>query len=144
MKKVLVIFIIIISLLVFTGCNKKTNSSESNNKKGDNIESKLKNVSFNLDGNPTTGYEWTCRVDDETIATSSIEYIENKKKDSSDESVGVGGKYKVTLFGIGEGSTILNCKYARSWEETEEDIEIKYNVVVDKNLNVSYTEMKAN
>ena len=56
MKKVLLSSIIVLSLFLIVGCK---------NKEIKEIESP---EVIELEGNPTTGYEWTCVVKDEKIA----------------------------------------------------------------------------
>jgi len=119
MKKILLISLL--TCLFIVGCSNKENS----------------NIVIELEGNPTTGYEWTCEINDENIASVEVEYISPKT-----DALGAPGKYNITLTGKKEGETKLVCKYARSWEETEYDETKTYNIEVDSNLNISSEEIK--
>ena len=127
MKKVLLSSIIVLSLFLLVGCKDK----------------EIKEVDspevIELEGNPTTGYEWTCVVKDEKIA--KVESI-FKPDETTSEITGEGGTYLFTVTGLKEGNTTIKCKYARNWEETINDEVRKYNVTVDKNLKVSIEEDK--
>ena len=127
MKKVLLSSIIVLSLFLLVGCKDK----------------EIKEVDspevIELEGNPTTGYEWTCVVKDEKIA--KVESI-FKPDETTSEITGEGGTYLFTVTGLKEGKTTITCKYSRNWEETANDEVRQYNVTVDKNLKVSIEEDK--
>ena len=127
MKKVLLSSIIVLSLFLLVGCKNKERKETTS---PEVIE---------LEGNPTTGYEWTCIVKDEKIA--KVESI-FKPDETTSAITGEGGTYLFTVTGLKEGNTTITCKYARSWEETANDEVRKYNVTVDKNLKVSIEEDK--
>ena len=127
MKKVLLSGIIILSLFLIVGCKNK----------------EIKEVDspevIELEGNPTTGYEWTCVAKDENII--KVESI-FKPDETTSEITGEGGTYLFTVTGLKEGKTTITCKYARNWEKTDNDEERNYNVTVNKDLKVSIEEIK--
>lgn len=125
MKKIFLC--LLITGVLLTGCEKK------DNKKTEEASNILK-----LKGNPTTGYQWTCENKDDIISLNSKYEQDNKDTEIS----GAGGTYTFTLTGIKEGETTLTCTYKRNWEETEYDETNEYNVKVDKDLKVSYSEKK--
>ena len=127
MKKVLLSSIIVLSLFLLVGCKNKE------------IKETTSPEVIELEGNPTTGYEWTCVVKDEKIA--KVESI-FKPDETTSAITGEGGTYLFTVTGLKEGNTTITCKYARSWEETANDEVRQYNVTVDKNLKVSIEEDK--
>ena len=127
MKRVLLSSIIVLSLFLLVGCKNKE------------IKETTSPEVIELEGNPTTGYEWTCVVKDEKIA--KVESI-FKPDETTSAITGEGGTYLFTVTGIKEGNTTITCKYARSWEETANDEVRQYNVTVDKNLKVSIEEDK--
>ena len=96
-------------------------------------------VTVALDGNPTTGYEWTAQSADEAVATVAGEYTADE---AAEGMTGVGGTYNFTVTGVAEGSTVVTFKYARSWED-EALSTLTYEVNVDAGLNVAVTSMKA-
>ncbi len=73
----------------------------------------LENLVFSLDGNPTTGYEWTVGGKSENI---DIE-VEYASKTPLEAAVGVGGKYKFTVTGTEKGNAYLSLQYKRAWED---------------------------
>ena len=127
MKKVLLSSIIVLSLFLLVGCKNKE------------IKETTSPELIELEGNPTTGYEWTCVVKDEKIA--KVESI-FKPDETTSAITGEGGTYLFTVTGLKEGNPTITCKYARSWEETANDEVRQYNVTVDKNLKVSIEEDK--
>ena len=127
MKRVLLSSIIVLSLFLLVGCKNKE------------IKETTSPEVIELEGNPTTGYEWTCVVKDEKIA--KVESI-FKPDETTSAITGEGGTYLFTVTGLKEGNTTITCKYARSWEETANDEVRQYNVTVDKNLKVSIEEDK--
>ena len=127
MKRVLLSSIIVLSLFLLVGCKNKE------------IKETTSPEVIELEGNPTTGYEWTCVVKDEKIA--KVESI-FKPDETTSAITGEGGTYLFTVTGLKEGNTTITCKYARSWEETANDEVRQYNVTVDKILKVSIEEDK--
>ncbi len=66
-----------------------------------------------LEGNPTTGYEWSCEVDGDCVSGGDYEYVQ----DSTDEMlVGVGGVFTFRFTPTKAGTATLHFDYARSWE----------------------------
>lgn len=115
MKKIV---LLIITILCLCGCEKEED----------------KTMIITLKGNPTTGFEWVCNVEDESIIKLvSNEYIPNKVEEGI---AGAGGVYKITLEGLKEGISGLNCEYERSWEE-EPIYGSNYNIKVDENKDLT-------
>lgn len=70
-----------------------------------------------LEGNPTTGYEWTWFLEgDEVIGEVSCEYIPHDTEGLWD---GVGGRYVYHFVPKAEGEAVLHFEYARPWEDKE-------------------------
>lgn len=72
-------------------------------------------LTVTLDANATTGYEWNCAIDDESLfVKTSEEYIADDAKDMA----GVGGKYKAVFEATmdGAGMVTLTFGYSRPWE----------------------------
>lgn len=122
MKKIL----LIITILCLCGCGKK-------------VENKTMDIILN--GNPTTGYEWVCKVGNESIIKiKSNDYISNKDNGLA----GVGGVYKFTLEGLKEGVSQFNCEYKRSWENEDAYYTSNYNIKVDENKELSIINRSGN
>ncbi len=74
----------------------------------------LDKLEFELEGNPTTGYEWQAVCSDNVSV--SREYVADKVPENV---VGSGGKYKFTVTGIKQGNAEVTCSYARTFEKDE-------------------------
>lgn len=73
----------------------------------------LDKVEFELDGNPTTGYDWGIIESDPEVVKVESEYV----PDNVDKNiVGAGGKYKFVITGVGKGNCTVKFSYMRSWE----------------------------
>ncbi len=72
-----------------------------------------KTLTAKLIGNATTGYSWTCKVDDESIVSkTSDQYATNE----NNGQVGVGGIHTFVFEGAKKGSTKITFTYKRPWE----------------------------
>ena len=111
MKK---IFLLIISILPFTGCTKDNNTY------------------LELKGNPSTGFEWTC-IDENNLVDITYEIKATTKNKTLSGSPVI---YKFKLIGKKNGTTTIKCTYKRSWEENAGDEVKEYEVEVDNNLKV--------
>lgn len=78
-----------------------------------------------LQGNPTTGYEWTSAIDGKAVVSVSEQYESTSK---SSVAAGGGGYYTFTYEGAANGTSTINLKYARSWEKSNSDKWIKIEV----------------
>lgn len=116
MKKIL---LMAFGILLLTGC-----SSD-------------KKLEIKLDGNPTTGYEWTCEIEDDKI----IKEISSDYESGNDNVEGASGTYTFVYEGIKEGTTTLTCNYARSFEENSTEDSKEYKITVDKDLYITYKEI---
>lgn len=113
MKKII---LLIISLLLVNGCNNITKEK----------------ALFELEGNPSTGFEWTCTDESNYI---DINYqIESKEKEKTISGAPV--IYKFFVQGKKQGTTTIKCIYKRPWEENEIETIKEYQIEVDNNLNV--------
>lgn len=63
-----------------------------------------------LEGNPTTGYEWELQFDKNRIKTIDREY------EPPGETLGGGGSERFTLQAIDSGDTSIRAIYKRAWE----------------------------
>lgn len=94
-----------------------------------------KTVEINIEGNPTTGYEWEYEINADGI----IKEDSNQYKPKDPDLCGSGGIYTWKFSALKEGTTEINFKYRRSWEK--EAIKTKvYICVVDKDLNIAIRE----
>jgi len=71
-------------------------------------------VTVELEGNASTGFNWYLEEYDESVVEPAGE-IEYQQADS--DAVGVGGTYTQKLRGVGTGRTMVVYDYERSFEE---------------------------
>jgi len=91
-------------------------------------------LEISLDGNPTTGYEWSYQIADMSILSCLSDQYTADNQDTN--TVGTGGIYKFIFEGQKEGTTTILFKYGRSWED--EPIEVKkYVIKVDSDKRVT-------
>ena len=91
-----------------------------------------------LEGNPTTGYNWTCAIaDDGVVSELSNEYVQDSNPQGAS---GVGGTFVFTFESVSEGETEIIFSYAREWEDTPIDT-IIYQATVDTNLKLTLKEL---
>ena len=112
MKKILVV----LSALLLTGCaSSKSKGFEPCNAK------------IELTGNPTTGYEWTCKLEDEELIS-----IEEKVIYQGEGGiVGAPSLYVYELVSKKPGTTKITFCYERSWESNPVK-EVVYNVKISR------------
>ncbi len=126
-KTTIFIIFIVLALAITTGCGKGTQmklTSADNNKTIDVKTGDL--VVIDLEGNPTTGYNWEAK----DLDTSMLEQVGEPEFKSSDPSlVGSGGSIRLTFKALKAGTTTLNLIYHRSWEKDVAPINT-YSVVV--------------
>ncbi|MCR5760489.1 MAG: protease inhibitor I42 family protein [Sphaerochaetaceae bacterium] len=93
------------------------------------------NLTVKVDGNPTTGYEWTVKGTD-VIKVVSSEY----EADNTSGLVGAGGTYEFSFKTIKAGEATLVFNYGRSWESSPAAT-FSVRVVVDENLTITELEV---
>lgn len=68
--------------------------------------------SFILDANPTTGYDWFCRPEKTDFLAINKDFIVGNHTVEGRSS-----HYLFSIYGLKRGSTVLDFKYQRPWEE---------------------------
>lgn len=81
-----------------------------------------------LEANPTTGYDWTAKISDETVV--KLENIEYHQQPVDTDVVGAGGVDTLTFKGLKKGSATITLTYERSFEEGSAVDTLVYNVTV--------------
>lgn len=81
-----------------------------------------------LEENPTTGYQWSVTVSDETVvALDKDEYVPD---DMSGDIAGSGGTRALTFKAIKAGGATIDMVNERSWEPSPDDEKLQFNVTV--------------
>ena len=81
-----------------------------------------------LEENPTTGYQWSVVVSDESVVT--LEKDDYVPDDKSGELAGSGGTRVLTFKALKEGTAKIEMVYERSWEPNPGDEKVQFNVTV--------------
>ncbi|MEG2860200.1 MAG: protease inhibitor I42 family protein [Clostridia bacterium] len=90
-------------------------------------------IAIMLDGNPSTGFEWTCSVaDDAVVCLCSDDY------EASSDAAGSGGLYTFVFEAVAPGETSVTFRYARPFEASQEDQALTYVATVDESGNLSF------
>ncbi len=93
-------------------------------------------TNISIEGNPTTGYQWSAVVENPNVASLvSVEYIVDDYEGDT-MPAGLGGTYFFCFRAVGEGETTVNFSYARSWEDEAIETE-QLRLIVDKDLSIT-------
>ena len=130
-----ILAVIITALLVFTslafaGCG-KSQTKFSIGRDNLDLVAEGNNLTLSLTGIPSTGYEWTCEIDDESLLTEKNHETKESNSDSSEPLVGTSVTEEYTYEASGSGEVKLTAKYARNWEETSDDIEHVFIITIE-------------
>jgi inhibitor of cysteine peptidase len=114
LRKILTPVIIIIFLLLITGCAAKKQLSLTATDNGTRVEVKSGGeITITLDGNPSTGYTWEAQDLDKAM----FEQVGDPVFISSNPGqVGSGGTLTVTFKSLKAGTATLTLIYHRPWE----------------------------
>lgn len=93
-------------------------------------------VTFSLDANPTTGYDWEAVVDGDCVTLTRDEY---KQNESEPGMAGVGGYQYYDLTAARPGTATVTFTYARPWESTDADRVFTAEITVAEDLTVLVT-----
>lgn len=94
------------------------------------IHGEGKTMTADLTGIPSTGYMWTVEIENESVIKETGHTSEAATSDESEELVGTAQVEHYTFEVVGDGETLVTAKYARSWEETPDDLEYVFKVTV--------------
>lgn len=88
---------------------------------------------FELESNPTTGYQWTVAVEGDAVQVAEGEM----ESDAQEDIAGAPGMQRFMVTGLSEGEATLTFTYARAWEKTAEDQTVVVRATVDDQLAVT-------
>ncbi len=134
MKKILVSLIAILASVCTTNAQTLATTTDGGNPLSFSVDGKT--LTAKLIGNATTGYSWTCKVDDESIVSkTSDQYATNE----NNGQVGVGGIHTFVFEGAKKGSTKITFTYKRPWESDGAGVRMLKVKYTGKKLKVSET-----
>ena len=92
-----------------------------------------------LEGNGSTGYDWSWTTDNEAVVGVTKEKVADTTYQIADTvpPLGGGGKTRITLTGLNPGEATITFAYKRPWEEKAPLYTLVYRVRVDDHLNVT-------
>lgn len=89
-----------------------------------------------MEGNPTTGYEWTYALSEEGVVEVVDEFF---TLGGDEEAVGVGGVYTFSIKGFKPGTTDIMLVYAQGWDAGSAVCHANYSLTVNEDLSVICT-----
>ncbi len=93
------------------------------------IEAKTgETFTIKLEENPTTGYQWSIAVSDESVVM--LDKDDYEPDDQSGELVGSGGTRVLTFKALKAGTATIGMVYERSWEPNPDDAKVQFSVTV--------------
>ena len=93
------------------------------------IEAKTgETFTIKLEENPTTGYQWSIAVSDESVVV--LDKDDYEPDDQSGELVGSGGTRVLTFKALKAGTATIGMVYERSWEPNPDDAKVQFSVTV--------------
>lgn len=146
MKKIALLGMVLALSLLMVGCGSSNGPGLSTTGTDIPAESKEPSVKpagttavpgskVELQASAGTGYEWTCRIDNEAFVTSSVETAGDA------ETPGGSTTTTVTFNGVAEGTTYAVVKLERSFENSAAAELHVYTLTVDESLKVSVAEV---
>lgn len=113
MKKVISSLLAVTALWMTSNAQNLATTPDGANPLSFSIDGKT--LTAKLIGNTTTGYSWSCKIDDESVITkTSDQYVANS--DSETPTMGAGGIHTFVFEGAKKGSTKITFTYKRPWE----------------------------
>ena len=111
MKKIFLTLISVIAAAFAVNAQTLATTTDGGNPLSFSVDGKT--LTAKLKGNATTGYSWTCKIDDEGIISKTTDQY---AADENNGQVGVGGIHTFVFEGAKKGSTKITFTYKRPWE----------------------------
>ncbi|MCL2806709.1 MAG: protease inhibitor I42 family protein [Coriobacteriia bacterium] len=93
-----------------------------------------------LNGNPTTGYNWSHSITPEGIV--ELESVDYKQDRASSQMTGVGGTFTFTFVALNQGNAEIIFAYEREWEDQPPVNTAVYRATVDADNNLKLEEVQ--
>lgn len=138
MKKAIIILLSAVLVFAVVSCRSSVarDVDEDNGMKGSyhNYEYSIGTdgleMNFVIEGNPTTGFQWTLLTNDDSFETVSSDYLPNSNPEMM---VGVGGHYKFVIDFKTAGEHQLDFAYMRPWDPKDSPLYLSMKVTVKGN-----------
>lgn len=119
MKKNIKIILLIITIILITGCS-------SNNKEGESLL-------IELSSNPSTGYTWTYDISNNDIISIEEDYDDSNCEENA---VGCGGYNVYNIKALKKGETTITFTYSFPNKVNSEEKKAVYVITIDKDLKI--------
>ena len=119
MKKNIKIILLIITIILITGCG-------SNNKEGESLL-------IELSSNPSTGYTWTYDISNNDIISIEEDYDDSNCEENA---VGCGGYNVYNIKALKKGETTITFTYSFPNKVNSEEKKAVYVITIDKDLKI--------
>ncbi len=119
MKKNIKIILLIITIILITGCS-------SNNKEGESLL-------IELSSNPSTGYTWTYDISNNDIISIEEDYDDSNCEENT---VGCGGYNVYNIKALKKGETTITFTYSFPNKVNSEEKKAVYVITIDKDLKI--------
>lgn len=128
-KSAYIVLCLLLFSFVLCGCSGNSEVKVFGKQDRDITVSAGKRFMIQLEENPSTGYAWSFNISDKGI----VYLFDNKFDDNPTDNliVGSNGMRNLTFMGKSRGIATISFVYERSWEKSEEDETIVYNVTVE-------------
>lgn len=126
-KSIIAILLVFAVAITLTGCNSNKNTNIKNNK--------VKTAEIVVEISGGIPYDWTYTISDNSIV--KYKNVEEKTPDTMGGSI----EQHYVFEGLKEGKTTIKFELKSITDDTIDQTK-NYDVVVDKNLNVTITEQK--
>ncbi len=120
MKPRIILSLCALALLGFTSCTKEIAATKlDSSASGSTVSMSVgDSVKVELDGNPTTGYQWLEAKSDEAGDLYDLSIIYKSDANPTGMS-GVGGTYFITITALAPGEASVKLEYRRDWENND-------------------------
>ena len=120
MRSAIAVPLVAFGLLCVTSCTKDTQAINlDSSANGSTIYLSVgDSVEVELEGNPTTGYQWLEAKSDEAGGTYDLSIIYKSDANPTGMS-GVGGTYSITINALAPGEASVKLEYRRDWENND-------------------------
>ncbi|MGI5848941.1 MAG: protease inhibitor I42 family protein [Christensenellales bacterium] len=131
MKKIMVLVLAVsFIVMIAVGCTATAGQKVYGKDDTDISVDTGQSFTIKLEENPTTGYQWSVSISDESIVKLENDYYKQEPTDK--QLVGAGGYRMLTFKGLKQGNATITLIYERSFEEHSAIETIVYNVTVNE------------
>lgn len=130
MKKIsYVMLVLMLAVCMLAGCAAASADSVYGKDDTNITVGEGKTFTIELEANPTTGYDWSVKISDESIVT--LENREYEQQPGSEGLAGAGGVDTLKFKGQKKGTATITLTYERDFEQDSALETLVYDVTVE-------------